>query len=173
MTTAKIVQNERTAEAQKVTTQPDGPGQRIGKRGEISGIFPLVPGGARLFREHLPQFQAEAAYWEGRVGTVHDFRMFLLDNDTKIFFTIAFDGDFKPYLDDIANKAGPWLDSIFLGVADGFKGMKDSTTPEWIGKHIISAEFFYSSYPEATRRDVEKALRVQSAFEHLLDEAQS
>src|SRR4026207_1793625 len=90
MTTAKIVQNERTAEAQKVTTQPDGPGQRIGKRGDMSGIFPLVPGGARLFRERLPQFQAEAAYWEGRVGTVHDFRMFLLDNDTKIFFTIAF-----------------------------------------------------------------------------------
>jgi hypothetical protein len=83
MTTAKIVQNERTAEAQKVTTQPDGPGPLIGKRGEISGIFPLVPGGARLFRERLPQLQAEAAYWEGRVGTVHDFRMFLLDNDTK------------------------------------------------------------------------------------------
>ena len=41
MTTAKIVQNERTAEAQKVTTQPDGPGLRIGKRGEISGIFHL------------------------------------------------------------------------------------------------------------------------------------
>jgi hypothetical protein len=63
--------------AQKVTNQPDGPGLRIGKRGEISGIFPLVPGGARLFREHLPQFQAEAAYWEGRVGTVHDFLLTL------------------------------------------------------------------------------------------------
>jgi hypothetical protein len=38
---AKIVKNERTATAQKVTTQPDGPGLRIDKRGEISGIFPL------------------------------------------------------------------------------------------------------------------------------------
>jgi hypothetical protein len=80
--TAKI-ENERTAMAQKVSSQPDGPGLRIGKRGEISGIFPLVPGGARMLRERLPQFQAEAAYWEERVGTVHDFRMFLLDNDTK------------------------------------------------------------------------------------------
>ena len=70
-------------------------------------------------------------------------------------------------------RTGKGVDSIFLGVADGFKGMKDSTTPEWIGKHIISAEFFYSSYHEATRRDVEKALRVRNAFEHLLDEAQS
>ena len=61
-----------------MTSQPDGPGLRIGRRGEISGIVPLVPDGARMFRERLPQFQAEAAYWEERVGTVHDFRMFLL-----------------------------------------------------------------------------------------------
>ena len=66
----KIVENERTAMAQKLTTQPDGPGPRIGKRSEISGILPLVPDGARVFRERLPQFQAEAAYWEERIGTV-------------------------------------------------------------------------------------------------------
>src|SRR5215468_12288358 len=90
--TAKIVENERTAVTQKVTSQPDGPGLRIGRRGEISAIVPLVPDGARVFRERLPQFQAEAAYWEERVGTVHDFRMFLLDNDTKLCFSIVFDG---------------------------------------------------------------------------------
>jgi hypothetical protein len=170
--TAKI-ENERTAMAQKVSSQPDGPGLRIGKRGEISGIFPLVPGGARMLRERLPQFQAEAAYWEERVGTVHDFRMFLLDNDTKLFFSIVFDGDFKPYIDDILNKAGHWLDSIFLGPVDGYKGTNDPGLREWIGKHVIGAEFFFASYPEATCRDVKKALRVQGAFEHLLDEAQS
>ena len=63
---AKIVENERTAMAQKVSSQPDGPGRRIGKRSVISGIIPLVPGGGPMLRERLPQFQAEAAYWEGR-----------------------------------------------------------------------------------------------------------
>ena len=62
--TAKIVENERTAMAQKVTTQPDGPCLRIGRRAEISGILPLVPDDARMFRERLPQFQAEAPYWK-------------------------------------------------------------------------------------------------------------
>ena len=71
---AKVIENERTAMAQKITRQPDGPGKRIGKKGEISFIGKLVPGAAKLFRERLPQIQAEAGYWEPRVGTVHDFR---------------------------------------------------------------------------------------------------
>ena len=61
----QIVENERTAMAQKITRQPDGLGKRIGKKGEISGIGKVAPGGAKLFRERLPQIQAEAGYWEG------------------------------------------------------------------------------------------------------------
>jgi hypothetical protein len=167
----KIVQNERTALAQKVTRQPDGPGLRIGRRGEISGIGQVAPGGAKIFREHLPQFQAEAAYWEKRVGTVHDFHIFLFDNDTRIFFTIVFDDDFKPYIADIIREASPWLDHIFLGVWEGFKGMKDPGLVEFALKHVVGAEFFYAAYPEASRRDVEKGQRVRAAFEQLLDEA--
>src|SRR5215475_12393575 len=90
-----VIENERTALNQKVTRQPDGPGKRIGKRGEISGIGKVAPGGAKLFRERLPQIQAEAGYWETRVATVQDFRVTLIDNDTRILFTIVYDGDFK------------------------------------------------------------------------------
>jgi hypothetical protein len=171
--TAKIVENEQTAMAQKVTSQPDGPGLRIGRRSEISGIFPVTPEGAKIFRKRLPQIQAEAAYWEERIGTVHDFRMFVFDNDTRIFFTVVYDGDFKPYFDDLINKASQWFDSMFLGVVEGYKGMKDPGFNEWFSKYVNAAEFFYASNPDATRRDVVKGLRVLSAFEHLLDEAQS
>jgi deferrochelatase/peroxidase EfeB len=122
---AKLIENERTAMAQTVTRQPDGPGKRIGRRGELSGIGKLTPDGARIFRERLPQVQAEAAYWEQRVGTVHEFRIMLIDNDTRILFTIVFDGDFKPYLEDLLREATPWLDQIFLDVWEGYKGMKD------------------------------------------------
>jgi hypothetical protein len=114
-----LIENERTAMAQHVTRQPDGPGKRIGRKGEITGIGPVAPGGAKLFRERLPQIQAEAGYWETRVGTVHDFRVTLIDNDTRILFTIVYDGDFKTYIEDILREAGPWLDEIFLGVWEG------------------------------------------------------
>src|SRR5262249_44811819 len=88
----QIVENERRAMGQKITRQPDGVGKRIGKKGEISGIGKVAPGGAKLFRERLPQIQAEAGYWEGRIGTPHDFRVTLIDNDTRILFTIVYDG---------------------------------------------------------------------------------
>ena len=103
----QIVENERTAMAQKITRQPDGTGKRIGVKGEISGIGKVGPGGAKLFRDRLPQIQAEAGYWEGKIGTPHDFRVTLIDNDTRILFTIVYDGDFKPYVEDILREAQP------------------------------------------------------------------
>src|SRR5215471_1923346 len=109
---AKVIENERTAMSQRVTRQPDGPGKRIGKRGEISGIGKVAPDGAKLFRERLPQIQAEAAYWESRVGTVHDFRATLIDNDTRMLVTLVYDGDLKPYIEDIVREAGPWLELV-------------------------------------------------------------
>jgi hypothetical protein len=75
----EVIKNERTAKAQKITRQPDGPGKRIGKKGEISFLGKLAPGAAKVFRERLPQIQAEAASWEDGVGTVVDFRATLIE----------------------------------------------------------------------------------------------
>jgi hypothetical protein len=168
---AAVVQNDRTAIAQKVTRQPDGPGRRIGKRGELTGIGKLTPGGARIFRERLPQFQAEAAYWENRIATVHDFRIMLLDDETRIMFTIVYDGDFKAYIADLIKEVAPWLDQIFLDVWEGYKGMKDPGLVELVLDAIVEAEFFYVTYPEITCRDVEKMQRLSDAVSELLDAA--
>src|ERR1700677_143584 len=99
--TTELVQNERTAMAQSVTRQPHGPGLRIGRKGEISGIGKLTTDGARILRERMPQIQAEAGYWEKRVGTVHDFRVMLLDNEQDIWFSTLLDGDFDSYIKDM------------------------------------------------------------------------
>jgi hypothetical protein len=168
---AKVVQNERTATDQKVTRQPDGPGKRIGKKGEISGIGKVAPGGAKIFRERLSQIQAEAGYWEKRVGTVHDFRVLLFDSDTRILFTIVFDGDFKPYIKDILKEAGPWLDQIFVGVWDGFKGSNDPESVERLLGLAVEAELFFVANPDVTVRDVAKMYRLSTAVNELLDAA--
>ena len=168
---AKVIENERTAMSQHMTRQPDGPGKRIGKKGEISGIGKVAPGGAKLFRERLPQIQAEAGYWETRVGTVHDFRVTLIDNDTRILFTIVFDGDFKPYLADILREASPWLDQIFLGVWDGFRGTKDRGSVEELLGFAFGADLFFVRNPDVTVRDVAKMQRLSKAVAELLDAA--
>jgi hypothetical protein len=169
--TTKVIENERTAMSQHITRQPDGPGKRIGKKGEITGIGKVAPGGAKLFRERLPQIQAEAGYWETRIGTVHDFRVTLIDNDTRILFTIVFDGDFKPYLEDILREASPWLDQIFLGVWDGFKGTQDRKSVEEVFAFTFECDFFFVSNPDVTSRDVAKMKRLRGAVSELLDAA--
>jgi hypothetical protein len=167
----QVIENERTTTAQKITRQPDGPGKRIGKKGEISGIGKLAPDGARIFRERLPQIQAEAGYWETRVGTVHDFRVALIDDDTRILFTIVFDGDFKPYIADILREAGPWLEQIFLGVWDGFKGTKDQKSVEALLGCAFESDIFFVANPDATVRDMAKMQRLSHAVGELLDAA--
>ena len=166
-----VVENDRTAERQKLTRQPDGPGKRIGVKGEISGIGKVAPGGARLFRERLPQIQAEAGYWETRVGTVQELRVTLIDNDTRILFTIVYDGDFKPYVEDFLREAGPWLDQIFLGVWDGFKGHDDRASVNELLAFAFEADLFFVRNPDVTVRDVAKMQRVSKAVNELLDAA--
>jgi hypothetical protein len=126
---AKVVQNERTATDQKLTRQPDGPGKRIGKKGEISGIGKVAPGGAKIFR------------------------------------------DFKPYIKDILKEAGPWLDQIFVGVWDGFKGSNDAESVERLLSLAVEAELFFVANPDVTVRDVAKMHRLSIAVNEILDAA--
>jgi hypothetical protein len=167
----EVIENERTAKAQKITRQPDGPGKRIGKKGEISFIGKLVPGAAKLFRERLPQIQAEAQYWEGKVGTLHDFRAALIDNDTRMLVTIVYDGDFKPYLEDVLREAGPWLDQIFDGW-EGFRGTKDrKSVAELVANTHFECDVFYVGNPDVTARDVDKMQRLSKAVGEMMDAA--
>src|SRR4051794_33386377 len=69
---------------QSVGREPDGPGKRIGKVGEFTFIAPVKSGGGEKFRQHLAASQAHAGYYEGQLGTVHDLRIVLFDNDTRL-----------------------------------------------------------------------------------------
>lgn len=169
--TQQVIENERTRMTQNAGRQPDGLGKRIGKKGELSGIGKVAPGGAKLFRERLPQIQAEAGYWEARVGTVHDLRVALIDNDTRILFTIVYDGDLKPYLEDVVRGAGPWMEQIFLGVWDGLKELTVEAVEEVLRTSAFQADVFYVGNPDLTVRDVAKMQRVSSAVSELLDAA--
>jgi len=167
----EVIENERTAKSQHATRQPDGPGKRIGKKGEISFIGKLVPGAAKVFRERLPQIQAEAPYWEGKVGTLHDFRAALIDNDTRMLVTIVYDGDFKPYLEDVLREAGPWLDQIFDGW-EGFRGTKDrKSVAELVANTHFECDVFFVANPDVTGRDVAKMQRLSKAVGEMMDAA--
>ena len=162
---------EKAAFTQLCTNQPDGPGKRIGKRGEFHMIGDVQPGGAKLFRERIERFQAEAGYWEMRVGTVHDFRVLLFDNDTRILVSAVYDGDFLTYLDDVLEQAGTWFDFLMPGVLEGYTKATDQGTRELIGRHAYTAEAFYAANPDLTIKDIAKMRRITNAVNEILDAA--
>src|SRR5262249_19636663 len=86
-------------------------GARQGKVSELTGIIPFAEGGAKRLRSLLRlldgNFQGADA-----VGTVHDMRFVFLDNDTKLLFATAYDGEWDAYIDDFATKIPNALDML-------------------------------------------------------------
>jgi hypothetical protein len=152
--------------------QLEGTGLRIGKKAEFTLIAPLTKDGAKIFKERLPKLQAEAAYWEGKLGTVHDLRVALI-GDTHVLFAATYSDDFKPYVMDVIHFATPWIDHMFVGVAEGFPGLGSPDAVAFIEKYQIEAKLWYASNPDLTVREITRAGKVFKTFNELLDAAQS
>jgi hypothetical protein len=95
-------------------------GIRQGKVSELTVIAPFAPGGAERLRALLRLLKGN---FDGadKVGTVHDMRFVFLENDTKMLFATAFDGDWDPYIDDFATKIPDYMDILFSAF-DGLAG---------------------------------------------------
>jgi hypothetical protein len=158
---------------QTVTREPDGPGKRVGQVGEATFFLPVKPGGAEKFRQNLETHQAQAGYYEHAVGTVHDLRLVLFDNDTRMMIAVTYDGDLKPYLVDVFAKAGIWFDDMLLDVLEGYPGRNDPHLNEYIAKYQVEADLWYACSPDMTAKDIAKAEKMMKAFETLLDAASS
>ncbi|MEU1161129.1 hypothetical protein ABZ372_10240 [Streptomyces sp. NPDC005921] len=167
---ATDVTDERYAHAQPISDQPDGPGRRIGKKGELTIITPLTPNGGKIFRERVASIQAQAGYWETKVGTVDNFRILLFDNDTRMLITLVYDGDFKPYLADIG-RAQPWLDEIFGEIVEGYNGYDDPGTPELVISRSYSADLYFHATSDSSVHDVKRMKRLGDALSEVLDAA--
>src|SRR5262245_44399300 len=84
-------------------------GARQGKVSELTAIIPLAPGGGKRIRGLLNLLEGN---FKGAdiVGTLHDMRFVLMDNDTKLFFATAYDGEWDAYIDDFATKIPDSMD---------------------------------------------------------------
>ena len=78
-------------------------GARQGKVSELTVFLPFVKGGAKRLRGFLQLLEGNFRAADA-VGTVHDMRFVFVDNDTKLLFATAYDGDFDPYIADFAAK---------------------------------------------------------------------
>ena len=102
-----------------------------------------------------------------RVGTVHDMRFVFLDNDTKLLFATAYDGDWDPYIEDFATKIPDEMDVVFPPVKAGRDPQPQGE--RLIVKHQIPAEGWYVAHPDLTVRDIRRLKRVSKAVDEFLD----
>jgi hypothetical protein len=146
------------------------PGLKLGRSNEFTLILPLKPGGAERMRKKFEAVKDQEQSNADRIGTLHDMRFVIFDNDTRLLFASTFDGDWDVYINDFATIIPDQIDFDFEEV-EGYPGIHSPNIKDFIVKHQVSATSFYSAYPNATVRDVWKALKIKDALNNLLDEA--
>jgi hypothetical protein len=142
-------------------------GLRQGKVSELTLIFKFVPGGAKRLRGLLQAL--EANFSAEKVTTVHDMRFVFLDNDTKLLFATAYDGDsWDSYLDEFATKIPDELDLLFSELEE-FPGFRDPSVKDWIAKYQIPAQSWYVAHPDLTVVEAARMKRIGKAVDEFLD----
>jgi hypothetical protein len=136
-------------------------GIRQGTVSELLFIAPFAPGGAERLRALL-QLRDGSFDDTDRVGTVHDMRFVFHDNDTKLIFATAYDGEWDPYIDDFATKITDQMDVIFTA-CEGWPGIRSPKVKDWIANHQIPAEGWYVAHPDLTVRDIRRLKQVGKA----------
>lgn len=144
-------------------------GLKSGKVSELTAIAPLKPGGADRLRRIFEIAKGNLA-GATNVGTLHDLRIVFLDNDTKILFCTAYDGEWDPYINDFATKIPELMDLIF-GNVEGWPGIKSPEVKKFILDHQITASAWYVGVPHLTVKDVARNDKIVSGLNKVLDEA--
>jgi hypothetical protein len=142
---------------------------------QITGITRIKPGRAAQLRAVLGMVKTAGAESPiARIGTIHFARWVLIDDDTRLLFTSNFDGSWEEYIDAFVDEAPDGFDAIWSnceGYPDG--GCRDRAAfKAYIGRHSFPATLYYSAYPDATVKEVRRALRTKQKFDAFLEEFQ-
>lgn len=150
------------------------PGLGVGPTNEFTLFFHVKPGHGDALRDSVQTLQQQPGYRPGdyqiAVGTIHEARFVLFDDDTRLLFATSFDGSWDAYMDDFAT-SGPTLalfDTIFQHV-EGYEGLPDV---EAVKAFILSGQVTAAGYARnygGTVKEIRKALRVNTAFQQVLD----
>jgi hypothetical protein len=144
-------------------------GSRLGKVSELTLIIPLAPGGAKRLRAFL-QLLGGNLNGADKVGTVHDMRFVFLDNDTKLLFATAYDGDWDAYIDDFATRIPDYLDVLNAGW-DGWPGIRSPEAKDYLARHQVTAEGWFVTN-DLTVAETRRLRRIGEAVDEFLDKIQ-
>jgi hypothetical protein len=144
-------------------------GLRQGKVSELTVIAPFAEGGAKRLRALLKALGANFGAAGDKVGTLHDMRFVFFDNDTRMLFCTAYDGDWDTYIDDFVAKIPDELDLVF-STTEGWPGLRTPGIKDHIASFQITAEAWYVASPDLTVAETKKLERTGKALDEFLDQ---
>jgi len=158
------------------STGTDRPGVLVGSTSEFSLFFRVRPGHESDLREAVRALQDSPGYrpgdYELPIAVIHEARFVLFDGGTRLLFATSFDGPWDSYMEDFASKPLQLFDSIFRHV-EGYEGLPDlAAVKEFILSAQVTAGGYARNYP-GTVKEIRKALRVNEAFQRVLDDPQA
>jgi len=142
-------------------------GRRRGKVSELTVIAPVAKGGAKRLHGVL---DAMGGNFHGAelVGTLHNMRFVFLDNDTKVLFATAYDGEWDAYINDFATKIPDQMDLLFSAI-EGWPGIRSPSVKDFIAKYQITADAWYVANPSLTVVESRRLERMGKAVDEFLD----
>jgi hypothetical protein len=143
-------------------------GLRQGKVSELTVIAPFAEGGAKRLRALLKALGANFGAAGDKVGTLHDMRFVFFDNDTRMLFCTAYDGDWDTYIDDFVAKIPDELDLVF-STTEGWPGLRTPGIKDHIAGFQINAEAWYVASPNLTVAETKRLERTGKALDEFLD----
>jgi hypothetical protein len=143
-------------------------GARQGKVSELTGIIPFAKGGAKRLRGLLGALEGNFRGGDA-VGTLHDMRFVFLENDTKLLFATAYDGQWDAYIDDFVTKIPNSMDLIFCYL-EGWPGIHHPSVKDFIANHQIAADAWYVANPNLTVAETRRLEKIGKAVDEFLDQ---
>ena len=152
----------------KGTSQSAGrAGRQSGNVSELTAFATLKPGGADRLRRI---FELTGGNFNGaqKVSTLHDMRFVFFDDDTRILFATAYDGDWDTYINDFATKIPDLMDLLFANI-EGWPGIASPEVKDFIAGLQVDAAAWFVANPQVTVVDVRRLQRMEQALDTFLD----
>lgn len=160
-----------------INDKKSGKGLRSGVVSELAAFFKVVPGHEKAIREACERFAVTVSKTDPlkfQKAGMRDVRFVIFDNDTRIQMLTTFETDWEPYVDDAVMVIGPehWRDWQQHCVGfDQFKSQPSlAVLRQQLQDNQIRAAAYYNILGDYTIPQIKKALRVEKAFQQVLDD---
>jgi hypothetical protein len=150
---------------------PKRKGLKSGVMTEFTVFTHVKPGHEKAVREAIERFPLDPRRAEAvqEIGTLHEARFVLFDNDTRLLFCSSFDGSWDKYIDDFATTYIANNFEAAFSHCEGYPGIKNPGIKDWFMTNAQEAVAYITAYPDASVKEIWKALTVEKAFQDVLD----